>query len=261
MDPSVYKDAITERACRRISLTNVPLPMSSWHCPLCHATNAMDSSKPTSLLDLPFEIREIIYSHVFGYGIAQLDVSMGLICSSYAYGTSRTFSVPGSSVVAQSYINPTCRSSQMLRTCRKIFEEARPIFVKQTKFVVSPYASLEPLMRGLGRSSWSNILHIIDLHIQLKDDRMAENWAITELVMQDFPKLETLVITGFSADWLRMGASSYWQTRQKLLSTLMFKFSISQMKHLEDLSDHKLGIFIVIYNEKRPFPEREVRLC
>jgi hypothetical protein len=220
----------------------------------------MDSSKPPSLLDLPFEIRKIIYSHVFGYGIAQLDVSMDLGCDGSGGPATCFFTYLGRGNAVHFYILPTCRSTQMLNTCRKVFEEARPVFVKQTKFVVGPYSSFEPLMRV--SEPLCNRSHITDLHVQLKDNRMAENWAITDLVLEKFQSLETLIITGFSAEWLRHGVSSkYAQTRQNLLSTLMFKFSVSQMKHLEDLSDHKLGICIVIYNEQRPFPERKVCVC
>jgi hypothetical protein len=222
--------------------------MSTWHYLLCRAIT-MNSSKPPPLLNLPFEIRQIISIHVFGYGTAQLDVSMELGCDRSGGPATRFFTHLDRGNAVHLHILPTCRSTQMLNTCRKIFEEARPVLVKQTKFVVSPHSSFELLMRV--PEPFCNRSHITDLHVELKDNRMAESWAMTDLVLEKFKSLEALIITGFSAEWLRHGGcSKYAQTRQNLLFTLMFKFSVSQMKHLVDLSDHKLGICIVIFDEQ-----------
>ena len=74
------------------------------------------------ILALPLEVRLTIYRVLFGYDTA-------------------TISADGRKALHVYYIQPQDRCAQILKTCRKIAEEARPVLYQSTTFLI-PRASI-----------------------------------------------------------------------------------------------------------------------
>ena len=87
-------------------------------------TSPTDEIKPGALLSLPVEIRLQIYSELFGAGRIILDGGKHQKTTSVISSTSAPITTVQS------------RSSQLLRTCKTVLDEARPVLYANTVFHV-----------------------------------------------------------------------------------------------------------------------------
>ena len=107
--------------------------------------------EPPAFLTIPLEIRKRVYANLFGFHRAELQVQP----------------IPP---MRLAYFDYCCRSSQILRVCKQIWEEAHRMLMENT-LVVAPMGSPLPLEYGFGGDADS----AIQSSIQHLEYRIAPN--------------------------------------------------------------------------------------
>lgn len=107
-----------------------------------------------AFLDLPLEIRLEIYSHVFGDGVAHVDG--GRQDTGSESQAPSILPLPGKQLCQRQW------SAQLLRTCRIILAETRPILYQHTIFRINfqAFAGRLPVQMAAGHPSYTLVQHI-----------------------------------------------------------------------------------------------------
>ena len=151
--------------------------------PYAQPRSTFDDLRPTPLLCLPVEIRLQIYGELFGSGKIVLDGGDHQQISGFLSSTASPITTAPS------------RSSQLLRTCKTILYEARPVLYANTVFHVIQYTfagSLPLLFTGDHPSA----KHVCDVIWQVECD-ILKRWYEDDLQFQkaaDWASLKSLEI-------------------------------------------------------------------
>jgi len=121
------------------------------------ATMEFCSPPPTSnvtFLHLPLEIRLEIYSHVFGDVVAHVDGGR--------QDTGLEAQAPSILPVPGKQLHRRQRSAQLLRTCKTVLGEARPILYQHTIFRTNfqAFAGRLPVRMTAGHPSYAHVQHL-----------------------------------------------------------------------------------------------------
>jgi len=144
-------------------------------------------------LQLPYEIRLNIYSQLFGEGIALVDGGR------QDSGNEAEFPSFLPSMTCAEFSQE--RSGQMLRTCKAILAEARPILYQHTTFrsTFQAYAGKLPTRMTNGNSIFPYVRH---LQWQLRCDMLKRyNPAAVEISACDVGGLQSLLLVCQTETW------------------------------------------------------------
>jgi hypothetical protein len=142
-----------------------------------------DNINPTSLLCLPIEIRLQIYAELFGTGRVVLDGGDHQKTSCFVSSTAAPITTAES------------RSAQLLRTCKTILYEARPVLYTNTVFHVVQHTFAGSLPSSF-TDDHPSAKHICDVIWQVECD-MLKRWYEDDLQFQkgaDWVSLRSLEI-------------------------------------------------------------------
>jgi len=132
------------------------------------------------LLALPTEIRLSICSYIFGSGKVVLDAGE-------AHGN--RYLLPGTAVLQ----HKIARSAQLLRVCKTIMHEARPILYASTTFhvVVQTFAGNLPYAITDSHPSANHVRHLIwQLNCDMMKHFYTEDFSISQTALKEIDDLE-----------------------------------------------------------------------
>lgn len=159
----------------------------------------------TSLLDLPYEIRLQIYSDVFGHGITYVDGGR----QDAGPNNNRPSMLP----MPAEKSHRQERSAQLLRTCRTILKEARPILYKSTVFrsYSNAFAGRMPVQMTTDHATFRHVQH---LEWSLHCDMLKRfDPADVQIEAEETKKLRSVQLDCQSENW-RNSYCGEWDDRQ-----------------------------------------------
>lgn len=118
------------------------------------------TDQPSSLLALPIEIREVIYSLLFG-STSEIKIEAAP-AREYEYSIAHNTDSTTWSADFESWATTKHPlSAQLLRVCRQIHDEAAPFLYSHRTFNLSPRESLKLMLHNIGPTHFEYIRHII----------------------------------------------------------------------------------------------------
>lgn len=210
-----------------------------------------------SFLRLPIEIRLSVYEELFGQGVASIDGGR--------QDTGTESRAPSMIPVATGRVRTQQRSAQILRTCKTILAEARPILYRNTVFKTTfqAFAGRLPVQMTAGHPSASEVRHL-DWH--LKCDLLKKyDPADVHITPEDVRSLQSIQLVCQAANW-REPYCGEWFDREtfvrgrqqvvdfaKVLQTNM-KRGTKQVTLLEDVRSLPRGRVVLRLFEGRRIP-------
>ena len=143
-----------------------------------------------SLLDLATETRLHIYESLLDYKRVTVEADLDL-----------TSTRPVQDCLSRGdFIRPSHRSGQILRTCKQILNEARPVLHKNTIFVVNRLASPDTLPYTIKASPSFGQMRHLEIDMALQDLHSTLVWNVQGESYVDW--LHSLKITCTSQSWI-----------------------------------------------------------
>ena len=146
-----------------------------------------------AFLQLPLELRLEIYSHLFGDVVAHVEGGR--------QDTGTEAEAPSILAKSGNHLRRQQRSAQLLRTCKTILAEARPILYQHTIFRVNfqAFAGRLPVKMSAGNPSYQHVRH---LEWSLSCD-MLKRYDATDVQIDDKEarNLQSLQLTCQAENW------------------------------------------------------------
>lgn len=201
-------------------------------------------SNDRGFLDLPAEVRTIVYGMLFPWGVKVRD----------------GYEIQGGKRVSASVPNP--RSSQLLRVCKTIHNEATPLFWATT--VVS-FTKTALYLRTLNTPSFDWIPRIVHLTIDIEPTSL-DPFPCKDIESVRVLNLQTVKLSSHALRWTHEDLASHDKvnlsfetanTRVRLIAMVLL--SKSSMNKLEDRSVRECKIVIELSTDTSGPADQGVR--
>ena len=196
----------------------------------------MAEPEEESLLGIPLECRKLIYRHAFGTRTAVIRRDEWTKKST-GWNNGNDWGEPATTTTSKwcAYIEHESRSSQLLRTCHSIHEEAKEVLMEATTFHVNPGIVMPDCLR-----SPALVYHLV-LELGVDDLESIPDQVMSKM---DLENLLDVKISCTAPEWLypstfahRMGGrTDYYEAYKRVRSLAGYMLVDSNLNKLSDES-------------------------